>query len=192
MKSKSKIFSIIFTSVIAVLGVLSLVFFSRQIIVGLKSVEVLKQEAGKAEALELAINKAKLELESTKEKREVLDSLFIVEEETEQGIVPFLDVIEADLNINNNSFDFISVEKDKKDQSIITFSGKSYGNFLEALKSFQILEREVYPIEVTKAILGKDTKNIELGGAWTASFQANILTIPKIVKEVPVKEEVKK
>ena len=120
-----------------------------------------------------------------------MDSLFIVEEETEQGIVPFLDVIEADLNLNNGSFDFISVEKDKKDSSIITFSGKSYGTFAEALRSFQILEREIYPIEITKAILSKDVDNIQFGGAWTAAFQANILTIPGVIKPAPV-EEVKK
>jgi len=185
MKSSSKIFSIVFTSLIAITGVLSTLFFGRQIIVGLKSVDVLKQEAGKAEAIEMAITKAKNELESTKEKRAVLDSLFIVEEETEQGIVPFLDVIEADLNLNNKTFNFISVEKDKKDSSVITFSGKSYGTFADAIQSFQILEREMYPIEITKAILSNDDSNVKLGGSWSSAFQANILAIPGVITTPP-------
>lgn len=191
MKINTKIFSIVFTALLALFGVLSTLFFSREIVLGLRSVSVLKQEAGKAEAVEMAIAKARNELEGTKEKRAVLDSLFIVEEETEQGIVPFLDVIEADLNLNNNSFKFISVEKDKKDSSIITFSGKSYGTFAESMRSLQILEREIYPIEITTAILTKDPTNIELGGEWSAAFQANILTIPGVIKSAPV-EEVKK
>lgn len=180
MKNK-KFISIFLTSLIAIFGILSFLFFSKEIFLGLKKIETLRQDAGKLEALERAIVKAKSELENSKEERMILDSLFITQEETEQGIVPFLDGIESDLKNNNSNFQFISVDKDKKNSSIIIFSGTSRGSFAQAFRSFQILENEMYPIEITKAIFNKEESE-QTGVAWVASFQANISTIASAPK----------
>lgn len=174
---KNKSFKIIIASFFALFGFFAFIFFGRNILISLKTIKSLKQEAVRAEKIERAITKAKNELESSKKEREILDSLFIVNEETEQGIVPFLDGIELDLRKNNKTFEFISVERNKKDETSIVFSGKSFGTFSEGIRSLQIVERELYPIFINKVILSKNLDNLRYGGEWMTSFQANINTI---------------